>query len=30
MTGTEEMESKEQQTPNKQGNHPTSFWIDGD
>jgi hypothetical protein len=23
-----EVESKEQQTPNKQGTQPTSFWID--
>jgi hypothetical protein len=27
-TGIEGTESKEQQTPNKQGTEPTSFWID--
>jgi hypothetical protein len=28
-TGIEGMESKEKQTPNKQGAQPTSFWING-
>jgi hypothetical protein len=28
MTEIEGMELKEQQTPNKQGTQPTSFWID--
>jgi hypothetical protein len=28
MMGIEGMESKEQQTSNKQGTQPTSFWID--